>query len=299
MNRCRICGLAEEKAHAACVRRLFGAARVPVIDLALKEIAVETQKIAGKMSISGVQPKLSVARKGGRLVPVAAGGTHILKPQTQAFRNLPENEQLCMSLAARLGIDVPPHGLLNLSDGSAAYVVKRFDRAGDGAKLRCEHFAQILGRDKYEGSVEAVGRKLAELSEFPGLDTQLLFERVLFNFLVGNGDAHLKNHSILEQADGTLRLAPAYDLLCSKLVVAGEDESALAINGRKNKLTLGDFSALARQCGIGTGTFNRLVERLRPLKDLAHEETPDSRLGGADKERMTVIIDGRWSRIYA
>ena len=117
------------------------------------------------------------------------------------LRNLPENENICMNIAAQLEIDVPAHGLFQLKDRSRAYVVKRFDRMPSGEKLRCEDFAQILGQDKYRGSVEQVSKRLKGISEFPGLDAQFLFERVVLSFLLGNGDSHLKNYSILETED--------------------------------------------------------------------------------------------------
>ena len=99
-------------------------------------------------------------------------------------------------------------------------------------------------KEKYDGSVEQIGRKLREISGVPGLDVQLFFERVVFNFLIGNGDAHFKNYSIYYQEDGQIRLAPAYDLVCSHLVTKDE-ESALKINGKSNKLERKDFDALA------------------------------------------------------
>ena len=141
-----------------------------------------------------VQPKLSIKLdvKNNLLIPVAEKGEYILKPQTQTFPNIPENEQCCMDIAHALEIDVPLHCLIQLKDESWAYVVKRFDRKGK-KKIHQEDFAQILERkDRYQGSVEQIGRKLWNISSIPGLDTQLFFERVILNFLIGNGDAHLK-----------------------------------------------------------------------------------------------------------
>ena len=196
MKRCNICGLSIDDAssyHSTCLRSLFGNTATPTIEMALADVAAEAGKMAGKMSISGVQPKLSVVRHGRQLVAVESEGRYILKPQTQTFRNLPENENLCMNIAAQLGIEVPPHGLFLLADATWAYVIRRFDRTPTDEKRRCEDFAQILGQDKYSGSHEKLGRRLREVSRFPGLDSQLFFERVLLSFLLGNGDAHLKN----------------------------------------------------------------------------------------------------------
>ncbi len=110
----------------------------------------------------------------------------------------------------------------------------------------------MLGKEnKYDGSVEEIGRKLRAVSEVPGLDVQLFFERVVFNFLIGNGDAHVKNYSIIYNDDGRVRLAPAYDLVCSRIILPNEaDESALTIQGRKSKLRRKEIDLLADYLGI-------------------------------------------------
>lgn len=229
------------------LQKIFGTSQTPIVDFGLDNISQQAQELTGKLSISGVQPKLSVKFDQGKnvLTSTASGGEYILKPQTFAFPNIPENEQCCMDIAEEIGIDVPAHGLVALKDKSLAYVVKRFDRK-NGEKINQEDFAQILGpKDKYSGSVEQIGRKLKEISTIPGLDVQLFFERVVFNFLIGNGDAHFKNYSIYYHADGQIRLTPAYDLVCTKLVIPGERDSALMINGADDQLGRKDFDALA------------------------------------------------------
>jgi serine/threonine-protein kinase HipA len=146
---------------------------------------------------------------------------------------------------------VPAHCLVHLKDKSLAYVVKRFDREGR-RKIHQEDFAQILGKqNKYDGSVEEIGRKLKEVSEVPGLDVQLFFERAVFNFLIGNGDAHLKNYSVIYNEEGLVSLAPAYDLACSRIVIPEEaDESALTIHGKKSRIKRKDMDLLAEHLGI-------------------------------------------------
>ena len=182
-------------------RKVFGIDKEPFIDLTLAGVSLKAQEMVGKMSISGVQPKLSVKladrENDPRLEVTGEGGQYILKPQVQAFANLPENEELCMTIAEDIGINVPAHCLVHLKDKSLAYVVRRFDRKGR-RKVHQEDFSQILEKDdKYSGSVEEIGRKLKDVSEVPGLDVQLFFERVVFNFLIGNGDAHVKNYSLI------------------------------------------------------------------------------------------------------
>lgn len=229
---------------------MFNFTRSPEIDFALVDVSQKAQILAGRLSISGVQPKLSVKldRNSGILIVVDKDGEYILKPQTSAFPNIPENEKCCMDIAEALDIEVPPHCLLTLKDKSLAYVVKRFDR-NKKDKIHQEDFAQILGNDKYNGSVEQVAKKLKEISSAPGYDVQLFFERVVLNFILGNGDAHLKNYSVSYKEDG-IRLSPAYDIVCSKLVIPNEEDSALTINGKKNKLSLDDFNSLAERLSI-------------------------------------------------
>jgi serine/threonine-protein kinase HipA len=301
MKRCHICGLAVEEGsdyHAACLRALFGSATTPTLDLALADVAAEAARMAGRMSISGVQPKLSVLREGRRLLPVESGGRYILKPQTQAFRNLPENENLCMNIAAQLGIETPPHGLFRLTDATWAYVIRRFDRTSADEKRRCEDFAQILGQAKYSGSHEKLGKRLMEISRFPGLDAQLFFERVLLSFLLGNGDAHLKNYSMLEDRDGFLRLSPAYDMVCSRLLIPREEEAALTVNGKRNNISRNDFTALAERLAIPSNSLAAIVARLEATRSIAMRDIPDSCLPAVDQEPMLQIIEARWDRIY-
>lgn len=223
-----------------------------MINFGLENMSQEAQKLTGKLSISGVQSKLSVKfdKKNNSLIPAAEGGEYILKPQVSAFLNIPENEQCCMDIAEEFEINVPPHCLLPLKDGSWAYIVKRFDRES-GVKIHQEDFSQILEiEDKYKGSVEQIGRKLKEISTAPGYDVQLFFERVIFNFIIGNGDAHLKNYSISYKDKETIRLTPAYDIVCTKLIISEEEDSALTINGKRNKLRKDDFDKLADYLNI-------------------------------------------------
>jgi serine/threonine-protein kinase HipA len=251
------------------------------------------------MSISGVQPKLSMSRQGSRLIPLTTGGQFILKPQTDRFPLLPQNENLCMLIAGLMEIVIPPHGLFDLLDGSPAYLVRRFDRTKDGGKLRCEDFAQILGEnDKYSGSMEQIGKKIRELSSVPGLDVQLFYERVLLNFLLGNGDAHLKNFSMLEADDGGLRLSPAYDIVCSKAVIPKELDCALTLNGKQNKITRGDFERLADVLKIPAKAAVSIFERFDHGCTLVMERVEHSRLTGDMQDRMRRVMEDRRRRLF-
>jgi serine/threonine-protein kinase HipA len=299
---CDICGKATGDAgryHPACLRRLFGTPTLPVVELTHGDVLTKAQEMAGRMSISGVQPKLSMSRQGSRLAPVTTGGQFILKPQTERFRLLPQNENLCMSIAGLLEIETPPHGLFDLRDGSPAYLVRRFDRTPDGKKLRCEDFAQILGEDdKYTGSMERIGKRIRELSAVPGLDVQLFFERVLLNFLLGNGDAHLKNFSMLESADGGLRLSPAYDIVCSKVVLPRESDCALTLNGKQNKIGRGDFEQFAGTVKIPQKVVGGIFERFSQGHPLMVGGLSQSRLPADMQEKVLRIMEERHQRLF-
>jgi len=300
-DHCDICGkILDDKGryHTACLRHLFGTPALPAVELSHSDVLTKAQEMAGRMSISGVQPKLSMSRQGSKLVPVTAGGQFILKPQTERFPLLPQNENLCMMIAGLMEIAIPPHGLFDLLDGSPAYLVRRFDRAKDGGKLRCEDFAQILGEDdKYSGSMEQIGRKIRELSSVPGLDVQLFFERVLLNFLLGNGDAHLKNFSMLEADDGGLRLSPAYDIVCSKAVIPKELDCALTLNGKQNKLRRGDFVRLSEVLRIPDKAAGSIFERFEHGYPLMMEQVQHSRLTGDMQDKVRRIVEDRHQRM--
>lgn len=206
----------------------------------------EAEAHSSKISIQGVQPKLSARlnMKESRFEIVDRGGRFILKPQTERYRHLPENEDLTMRLAEVVGISVPLHGLLYSQDGSMTYFIRRFDRIGHGKKLHIEDFAQLSGesRDtKYRSSMEKVAKIIDLFCSFPAIEKVKLFRQTLFSFLVGNEDMHLKNFSLILQ-DDKVELSPAYDLINSTLViVAPKEEMALPIRGRKNQLNPEDL----------------------------------------------------------
>ena len=274
---------------------MFGTTEWPTIDFGLSDIPLQAQKLVGKLSISGVQPKLIMRLDIKKnLLETVPGGEYILKPQTDRFLNIPENEQCCMDIAEILGIDTPPHCLLHLKDNSLAYVIKRFDRQ-NGEKIHQEEFSQLLGvDDKYKGSVERVGRKIREISTAPGYDLQLFFERVVLNFILANADAHLKNYTMRYNGDER-RLSPVYDVVCSRLAIpTEEEESALNINGKKNKLTKVDFDALAAYLktplNVGYSNFEHKFETIKAVIE-------KSMLSKADQASFMKIVEERLYRL--
>ncbi|MCB9748038.1 MAG: HipA domain-containing protein [Candidatus Omnitrophica bacterium] len=282
--------------NAKLLKKIFNIPKWPSIDFSLSEVSLEAQELAGKLSISGVQPKLSVKldRRKNALISTIKGGEFILKPQTSVYPNIPENEQCCMDMAAALGIAVPDHCLLPLKDNSLAYIVKRYDR-NKVDKYNQEDFQQILEKDdKYMGSVEEICRAINSISAVPGLDVQLLYERVIFNFIIGNGDAHFKNYSMITYNDIDRRLAPAYDLVCSKLIIPKGKDSALAINGKQNNLKRKDFDILGDYC--------KIPEKIRYEKfdqkfDIMRKMIESSQVDQEKKKNFIEIIKERLHRL--
>jgi len=284
MNICLCCQKKIENGisyHSKCLKKLFGTEKIPGINFASTEIVSEISKNIGKMSISGVQIKASIKlnRKKNIIEIVQTGGTHILKPEPGNYPGLTQNENLCMNMAEAIGMEVPPHGLFYLADRKLCYIVKRFDRDDKGQKIHVEDMAQLMelhSDSKYEASLEKVGNTILKFSKRPYLDLINFLERVIFCFLIGNGDMHLKNWSLISSLEGAeapeapkgdYRLAPCYDLICSKLYLPGEDESALTINGKRNKISIADFTAFAEYLKIDKKAFQNIILKFQDLRE--------------------------------
>ena len=217
---------------------------------------------AAKLSIQGVQPKLSVrlSAKSGLFEIVDRGGRYIIKPQHDVYPNLPENEGVTMHLAGLCGIETPPSGLVRGADGSWSYFIRRFDRVGQAGKLSVEDFAQLAGlsrETKYDFSMERLVKILDACCTFPAVEKVQLFKRCLFNFIVGNEDMHVKNFSLITRS-GKVELAPAYDFLATTVafLALGQrleqiEEVALPLQGKKH--------GLARNVWVGYFAGERLA----------------------------------------
>lgn len=252
------------------------------------------------MSISGIQMKVSVSlsREKGVIETMAKGGTHILKPEPERFPQIPQNENLCMNMAEELGMPVPPHGLFHMADGRPCYIVRRFDRKNSGGKLPTETMHQILeSKNKYSGSLENVGKALRAHATNVGIEMVDFFERVLFCFLIGNGDMHLKNWAILIRGE-RISMAPCYDLVCSKIYIPNEDESALAIDDRQNKLKRSDFEALAQYLGIDSKATDNVFRKFAAAKEKLIEMCADSEMDPDMRQKIVDVISSRYERVY-
>jgi len=204
-----------------------------------KEQIQEAQKRMTKMSIAGVQPKLSaqLSVKDEVFKVVDKHGSYILKPPLSDFEEVPQNEDVTMRMAAACGIEVPFHGLMYAIDESMLYFIRRFDRVGRTGKKHVEDFAQVAGmsRDtKYDYSMERVASLIEDYCTFPMIEKTKLFRRMLFCWVCGNEDMHLKNFSLIHD-DGKIGLSPAYDLLNTTMLLANAtEEMALPLKGKKS-----------------------------------------------------------------
>jgi len=212
------------------------------LPLSAEEQRQEAIARAPKMSVPGVQLKLSALLNvnGSSFDIVDIGGRYILKPPSVLYREIPENEDLTMRLAASAGIEVPLHGLVYSTDGSRTYFIKRFDRAGRKEKLPVEDFAQLSGKNretKHDSSMEQVAGIIERYCTFPLVEHLKLFKLTLVSYLLGNEDMHLKNFSVIRR-EGKTELSPAYDLLNTTIAARNAtEELALPVRGRKRNLS--------------------------------------------------------------
>jgi len=199
------------------------------------------------------------------------GGRYILKPQANTFPALPENEHATMQLARAVGIDTPPNASIRLTDGSLAYIVRRFDRTAEGRKIRQEDFCQLAEKspkEKYDGSAELCVRLVRQFATEPGIETLKLYRLLVFSWWVGNGDMHLKNFSMIATPENRQAISPAYDQTCTRLVIP-HDPLALTVCGRKDKLNRAKWSELAHYAGIPTRAAAHVLDDVRGTLDEA------------------------------
>ena len=255
--------------HASCAKKFFGAAELPALTLNEELLdALAKQTVNQRISVTGVQPKLSVTfkkQKGkNRLTIVGLWGEYILKPQHHQYAMMPETEDLTLHLAALFKMPVCEHTLMQASDGSMVYIAKRFDRK-NGKKIHMEDLCQLsefLTENKYKSSYEKAGKLIARYCT-KGLDLLNYFELVLFSYLAGNNDMHLKNFSVLHQPDGAT-LSPAYDLLNINLInPKDKEELGLTLNGKKNKIKLADFKTLAASLNINEKVYDNIFKKFQ------------------------------------
>lgn len=291
MKEITVCPSTLQKGHntycTAAIKDLFDGKKVShILPFSLDdEENLDDDAIEGKISVSGVQEKLSAVIDGNtlRLTRKGEQGKYIIKP-APAYRlrfrhHIPANEHLTMQIARQVyGIRTAENGLVFFSDGRAAYITKRFDVLPDDSKIAQEDFASLTrkttntdGKDfKYSGSYEDIAIKIKETVSAWQVEMERFYKLVLFNYLFSNGDAHLKNFSLQQTSDGDYVLTPAYDLMDTSIHTDDTDfalEEGLSESMEKSDTYIRtghpcktDFINFGRLIGISDTRINKMVE---------------------------------------
>lgn len=266
-----------------------------------------------KFSLAGVQMKFSMKAKDGRynLSKEGALGDWIIKTPSNQHKDVPQNEFTAMTLASVAGVNVPDMKLVELNnldnlppiklpDEPYAFAIKRFDRKG-GQRIHMEDFAQVLVKQpsqKYGASnYENIGKVLYQYSGDRLADVQQFARRLLVNILLANGDAHLKNWSLLYSDMRTPRLSPAYDVVTTSVYIEGEKEFALNLNKGKNwyKVNFLHFEAWARKADI---PWNVVKLHLEDTMDKARTLWPEKIQDLPMNEEHKKQLKEHWSKLH-
>ncbi len=320
MNRCLCCGKILDPAlcksaeieyqwHEKCCFKFFGTRTFPKISITKEQLEQLAAKyLAEGFAVTGVQKKLSLhlsQDRERRLTLVGYPAGFILKPQADDYDSLPELENLVMNMAKSAGIQTVPQALLSV-DGELVYITRRIDRHTTKTGTLCfamEDFCQLslrLTEEKYKSSCERCARVIKEYSSRSGLDLADFFYRLLFCFVTGNSDMHLKNFSLIESAPGSREfiLSPAYDLLPVNVILPEDtEESALTINGKKSKLKSEDFLDFACHCGISAKSTKKMIQKLLSLKEKFYHDIENSFLKEALQHKMMELLENRMARL--
>lgn len=288
--------------HEKCIKKFFGTEKLPELDLSNQELEkLVNGSVNKKLTVPGVQKKISLHLQSEehsvRLTIVDYPTGYILKPQSDDFAFLPESEFLLMKMADIAGIKVVPNALVFL-DGKYAYITKRIDRY-EGRLYAMEDFCQLSGRmtaDKYRSSYESCGKVIRKYSKNIGLDMTEFYYRLLFCFLTGNSDMHLKNFSLIEEGPGNriYSLSAAYDMLPVNVIMPEDKEQmALTLNGKKSNLKKNDFIALASNLEIREKVAYGMIKQMLKYKKIFKDVIDISYVSDEMKERLKDIIDVR------
>ncbi len=312
MKKCLSCykELAENEIdfHSKCSKKIFGSINPPSIDFDSKQLEeLAKELIVKSVAVTGVQPKLSLnlisdINKQSRFTIVDLEGNYILKPASKEYIDLPENEDLTMHLAELVKIKTATHTLIRLKSGELAYLTKRFDRKNED-KIAVEDFCQLtenLTEHKYRGSIEKIGKLIYQLTKNSGFEAQKLFEIVLFNYLTANADMHLKNYSLIENDFNEYELSPAYDLLNTLLLIPNDkEESALTINGKKNRLKIEDFNQLAKTLKIPNKSVESIYKRFIKIRLKWIDFVEISFLNKDTKQAYIETLNTRFNKLFS
>ena len=292
--------------HPQCAKRFFGMVTVPGFPYhhsEIKDLAKEV--VRSQTTVTGVQAKLSMdiekLQHETRFTIVGLWGRFILKPQNELYSNLPELEDLTMHLAEIAKIQVVPHTLVRFADDQLCYLTRRIDRTAKGEKIPMEDMCQLsekLTENKYRGSYEQIAKLILRYSAAPKLDLAKFWEIVLFSWITGNSDMHLKNFSLYAPIQGNPQLAPAYDLLNTLLVMPSDtEELALTLNAKKKKIMLQDFQKAVANSGLEEKVFLNILRKYQAVKNEWFAFIERSFLPPEMKTAYIQMITNRMSRL--
>lgn len=311
MKRCLYCyePISENEVdfHPSCCKKIFGQSippELPYTENQMEELALQVVK--SQTTLTGVQAKLSLELTpnekgdGKRFTIVGLWGDYILKPPTKNFNQLPEVEDVTMHLGAIAKIKMVPHSLIRLQSGNLAYITKRIDRI-KGQKLLMEDMCQLTERmteNKYHGSYEQIAKVLLKHSSNPGLDLVNFFEQVLFSFLTGNADMHLKNFSLIKTNEQGYILSPAYDMVATAIVNPADDEDlALTLNAKKKKISRKDFTTVFSSFKLDNKQQENIFNKMEKAMDKWFRCIDDSFMSDEFKVAYKELIKNRFERI--
>lgn len=295
----------EKDMHQACIKKFFRTTTMPSLDYTTEQLdQLALQIIQDQTSLTGVQPKLSLHLNnyegGKRLTIVGLWGSFICKPQSTQYEMMPEVEDLTMHLAEVARIEVSPHTLMRMADDTLCYLTRRIDRTPTGEKIAMEDMCQLserLTEHKYKSSYERVGKTILKYSSLPKMDVVNFFDLVLFSWLTGNNDMHLKNFSMYETAD-KFRISPAYDLINAVIINPKDNEElALTLNGRKKNLQRDDFIKSAATLGIEQVVVERLINKYVKLLPKFETVIQNSFLSVNLREQYNELLKKRLARL--
>jgi serine/threonine-protein kinase HipA len=313
MKKCLVCYMKLEQGeidfHPSCSKKIFGDIMPP--EAAFTESEIEKMaltSIKSQVTIAGAQSKISLSvtkneekHSFKKFTIVGILGEYILKPASDHYHQLPEVEDLTMHMAQIAGLSVVPHSLLRLASGNLAYITKRIDRSKKG-KLYMEDMCQLteaMTEQKYNGSYEQIAKTIMKYSVLPILDVMNFYEQVLFSFLTGNADMHLKNFSLISKPNVGYVLTPGYDMVSTALVHPSDKEDlALTINGRKKKIKRKDFESAFNIANLLPKQQSFLFSRFEAMPKEWHKMIDKSFLSKEYKVWYKEIVEERWKRVY-
>ena len=306
----------------SCLRKMFNGKKVNHVlpyeqPQQSEEVAGQFMENRKRISISGVQEKLSLILDKNilRLTKEGEQGTYILKPVPGDLRKVdqvPANEHLTMQIAKQVyGLNTAENALIFFKNGSPAYITKRFDVRNDGGKWGTEDFASLAGKTKdnaganfkYEYSYEEAGMLIQKFVPAWRVETEKYFSLVVFNFLFSNGDAHLKNFSLLESSKGDYLLSPSYDLINTRIHVDDSDfaldKGLFADNYKSEEYkksghpSKADFIEFARRIGVIETRIEKLLNPFLEKQPSVETLVNHSFLSEADKRGYLLMYSTR------